>query len=348
MEHSQIIPTARIAKFDNIKAFLILIVVLGHGITPFLDSHLAKATTLWLYTYHMPLFVFMGGLFAKRSVNAATFNTARIAAYIVLGFLIKLMIHVTLLLCGGESSFSWLDEKGVAWYIFAMAAHLVITHLVRKLPSKLVLCTGVTLAMGAGYFSFIDDTLVLSRIIVFFPFFYLGYMTDREKLLQIICNKGVRIMSLVFLIIFSSAIYLLTHRLYNLRFLFTGNNPYFEFGSDWYPYGALLRLGGYIMSCVAGFCFMSIMPSKKIPVFTSFGKNSLSIYVFHRPVQYALNNLFFAAFASSLEPFVMLGSVLLISVIICIGFSQKLFSYILRPFTDTKGFLKSVRITKNK
>ena len=341
-------PAKRIAKFDNIRAFLIIMVVLGHGLTPFLSSHLIKATTLWLYTYHMPLFVFLGGLFSKKAINGDSFYIPRIVSYLILGFLMKIAVHGTLLLCGRNPAFSWLDEKGVAWYIFAMAAHLVITRLVRKLPHTALLCGGTAFAVAAGYLNFIDDTLVLSKTIVFFPFFYLGYIVDTDKLLHIICRKNVRIASSVFLILFTAGIFLLTDGIYSLRYLFSGNNPYYEFGDDWYFIGGLLRLGGYVLSSLVSFCFMSVMPKREIPFFTIIGTNSLSTYVFHRPVQYALESLFFISLAAALEPITVLLLTLGVSYIISIILAQKPFFFVLKPFSNTKGFLESIKKLKNK
>ena len=49
-------------KFDNLKILLILLVVLGHIIEPFY-----KLNTLYLiiYAFHMPVFVYISGYFAK-------------------------------------------------------------------------------------------------------------------------------------------------------------------------------------------------------------------------------------------------------------------------------------------
>lgn len=53
--------------FDNIKGILILLVVFGHAIKPFMDANeIAKLLYCFIYFFHMPLFVFISGYFSKK------------------------------------------------------------------------------------------------------------------------------------------------------------------------------------------------------------------------------------------------------------------------------------------
>jgi len=58
----------REAYFDNAKVLLIFLVVFGHVIQPFIDSSRElNALYMWIYTFHMPAFIFLAGFFAKGS-----------------------------------------------------------------------------------------------------------------------------------------------------------------------------------------------------------------------------------------------------------------------------------------
>ena len=49
----------RNAYFDNAKLILIFLVVFGHMIQPFIDdSNAIHSLYTWMYTYHMPAFIF--------------------------------------------------------------------------------------------------------------------------------------------------------------------------------------------------------------------------------------------------------------------------------------------------
>ncbi len=100
----------RIALFDNIKGILIILVVLGHIAHPIHNEnpvlsavfdmvvlgHIAhpihnenpvlSAVFDTIYLFHMPLFVFMSGLFAKGAYRGGKLNVDRILSFLVLGF----------------------------------------------------------------------------------------------------------------------------------------------------------------------------------------------------------------------------------------------------------------------
>ena len=60
----------RSAYWDNIKAILIFLVVLGHFLLAMQKkSVLVEAVYWWIYSFHMPAFVFASGYFAKSFVK---------------------------------------------------------------------------------------------------------------------------------------------------------------------------------------------------------------------------------------------------------------------------------------
>ena len=63
----------RIALWDNLKLFLIFLVVLGHlTLQYFYSSQMFCTVTMVIYTFHMPAFVFVSGLFSKKAINGET------------------------------------------------------------------------------------------------------------------------------------------------------------------------------------------------------------------------------------------------------------------------------------
>ena len=58
--------------FDNYKAFLVVLVVLGHFIEPCYRNNSALYTLKWfIFSFHMPAFIFISGYSKKR---ASTFG----------------------------------------------------------------------------------------------------------------------------------------------------------------------------------------------------------------------------------------------------------------------------------
>ena len=56
----------RDAYFDNVKFILIVLVVFGHLLTPFInDEQWLRTLYIFIYTFHMPAFILISGYFAK-------------------------------------------------------------------------------------------------------------------------------------------------------------------------------------------------------------------------------------------------------------------------------------------
>lgn len=330
----------RIAKWDNAKAFLMLMVVFGHSILAFLENSIAvKFADLWIYTFHMPLFIFIGGLFSKRTINTKPFKYEKVISYLLLCFFMKVVTYLVTLICRGKASFSLLSENGVAWYIFALAIHLTIAHLLRNCEPWKVLLASTLLALLAGYVDEFGNTLVLSRIFVFFPIFYLGYATDGEKLLKIVNKPVVRILSAVFLILFTVGLYFITDKIYSIRYLLTGNHPYVDFGPDWHLYGAILRLAVYALTFVVSFSVLSVIPNRKLPVVSYCGTKTLQIYALHRPIQLILEYTFLRELLGGVLPRYILPVLFAMSLVFTLLLSTKPFEYLLYPCTKWQKWL---------
>ncbi len=56
----------RDAYFDNAKLFLMILVVFGHFLQPFIDNDpLYNDLYYFIFTFHMPAFILISGYFAK-------------------------------------------------------------------------------------------------------------------------------------------------------------------------------------------------------------------------------------------------------------------------------------------
>ena len=79
----------RSQKWDILKLILIFLVVLGHGVDYFTrSSEFMKGLFLFIYSFHIPVFIFVSGVFSKNTVNQKRFD--RIFGYLILYFAVKL------------------------------------------------------------------------------------------------------------------------------------------------------------------------------------------------------------------------------------------------------------------
>ena len=59
----------RIIYLDNVKAFAIMLVMLGHALQYTIHDYTQCNTLNLIYTFHMPLFMMVSGYFFKSSLN---------------------------------------------------------------------------------------------------------------------------------------------------------------------------------------------------------------------------------------------------------------------------------------
>ena len=171
--------TKRIYKWDNLKCFLIVMVVIGHFVNQYAPiSNTMKSLSLFIYSFHMPLFIFLSGLLQKRWSQRCKFQWDKPLYYIMIGYALKVCIYGIKILFHQKAVFQWFEDTGIPWYMFAMAAFMVIAYLIKELPLWFVLPISILAACLAGYDENIGSFLYLSRIIVFFPFYYTGYCLD--------------------------------------------------------------------------------------------------------------------------------------------------------------------------
>lgn len=268
--------TDRIFLYENLRFILIVLVVIGHVIDlNTSQSKVYRSIFLWIYSFHMPLFLFLSGMFHKNE-NILT----KALGYICIGFLWKVLRFLETMLLFGNASFSFLSDGGIPWYMFVLAMYIVVSYGLRNVNKRFLFVFSVMLACFVGYDATIGDFLYLSRAVVFYPFFLLGEMTNKEALVQVVENKRVKVFAFVVLVIWGLICFLCLEQIYFLRPLFTGRNPFSanEIFSRW---GFAFRMLCYIISMITGFSMICIMPNRSIPVITLFGSRTLQVYFWH-------------------------------------------------------------------
>lgn len=266
-------------KLDNMKFLLIFLVVLGHISEKYADDYGGfKIIFLIIYMFHMPTFLFVSGLLSKGTIDKRKYRN--IYSYLMLYFVIKIVRNGVNYVINGSGSFSILSESGLAWYAGALFAYCLITVFLKNADKRWVLICSVILGCFAGYDSNLGDFLILSRIIVYYPFFLLGYMTDIERLMRAAEKIPYKALSIAGLGTFITVFVIYGEKLYWIRPLLTGRNPFseLEYCSS---YGLVLRFVYYIAVTAIILMLTALVPNIKIPLLTGIGSRSIAVYTFH-------------------------------------------------------------------
>ena len=234
----------------------------------------------------MPLFIFVSGLFAKKTINEKRKN--KIFGYLVLYFALKFINFLYFWISSGKASFSLLTETGLPWFMLALFFHSLITIAVKDFSPKYVMIFSVILACLVGYDKNVNSFLALSRIIVFFPFYYAGYLLDAGKI-EAHCKKALpKILSVIIITAFVLTAVFTVDRFYWLRPLVTGANSYATLGTC-ADYGFLIRPGYYAVASALCYAIIVLIPSKTpLGIAAKIGKRTLPVYAFHYIILYIL------------------------------------------------------------
>lgn len=116
---------SRVFLWDNIKFILILLMVVGHFADVFTSkSDFFKSVYFFIYIFHMPLFIFITGLFHnEKNIKE------KVVYYITIGFFLKILLLIANVVINGVPiKFSLLSDGGIPWFMFSLAAFSLLTN----------------------------------------------------------------------------------------------------------------------------------------------------------------------------------------------------------------------------
>ena len=89
-------------------------------------------------------------------------------------------------------------ESGVPWFMIALFFMNAITIYTKKFKASWVLGISLVLSFFAGYGNEQGNFLAYLRVINFYPYFYLGYIIEPQKLLEKLDKMSIKIFSAIF------------------------------------------------------------------------------------------------------------------------------------------------------
>ncbi|MBR5452381.1 MAG: acyltransferase family protein [Clostridia bacterium] len=283
-------PVARDNFWDNLKGFLILSVVVGHLLGRFiLSSEKVMALYDFINCYHIPMFVFISGIFARKARSAPEKRASKMILYYVIVQIINwAILHI--FDCPTATKLTFVIPGYTFWYLVFMAVCIMLTYFMKNANPKIWIAVTCALSLASG-FEQLGSEFSAARIVTFLPLFSAGYFlgTDTDKLMQTLRTTKVRIVSGI-----------LTAAIFVITFLKAADFPHaVYFGLDSYDvlypenpfYGLIARAAFLISAAVISVFFISVFPKKKT-IFSFIGENSLQIFLVHGMVLEVCWNFF--------------------------------------------------------
>ncbi len=290
VQHLNSDSASRGQKWDILKFILIFLVVLGHVADYFTpDSEVMRGVYLSIYVFHMPVFFFVSGLFSKKAVDEK--RKDKVIGFVMMYVFMKVIVFVTQLLSGVRPKFDLFSEGGFPWYLLAMAFCIMVTMLLKDFSWKYVLTFSIIIACFAGYNDNIGNFLCLSRFFVFYPFYYVGYIADREKIEKFCKGKPQKIVSAILIVAAIAFVAYKGDDIYWTRLLLTGRNPYSSLNGNFH-FGFWFRFVYYVVAFIIGTAVVILTPERTPKgLIAKLGQRTLGVYVFHYSVLYVIFNV---------------------------------------------------------
>lgn len=317
----------RIAYWDNARGFLILTVVYGHLI----ESTMRGSPQLWasflvIYSFHMPLFVFIAGLMSRydRSSGQMKKNLATlIAPYLVFetwyGFWDHWMMSTPKLV------FSYATPFWPLWFLISLFCWRTLLPYVKALKSGLIWLLLISVGFCASGEAF-GFGWSISRTIYFFPFFYAGHLARDLDLPKIMSRPLVRGVAATGLVVICALPLLEIYSIRREWFFGTVNTWGLGYKTQ---LDAFRRLGIYALSFLIGGCVLGLTPHRRLPLLTGWGERSLAIYLFHSTFHFAaLGHRWYRHLPK--DPAQKGAIVLGVSLLLCVVLGSKTWSTLMR------------------
>lgn len=163
--------------FDNYKALLVFLVVVGHFIEPCYKNNDFLFFLKWLIvSFHMPAFIFISGYFSKKEIPISKMIQKLLVPYLVYE-VIYYLLYVYII--DKPTGLYLFYPKFSLWYILSLFFWRVITPFVKKIPHHMILSIAGGLLIGCSGMS--DNFLSIPRVLVFYPFFLAGILLTEKN-----------------------------------------------------------------------------------------------------------------------------------------------------------------------
>ena len=276
-------------QIDNIKGFLIILVVFGHMLLASTKENNWVLTLI--YSFHMPAFIFINGLF---SINVNLRKVFRFGIlYIVIQLIYILVVRLT--------SYPWIPRAHIiatpifhVWYLLSLTYWYLFSFFVKKYRLKpiLVISVSIIFALLIRYKNFNVDGnyFAYARTIVFAPYFMVGHfltMKDIEK-------ARVKLKKMKLLLLFLILVFLCVNFQYfgqnanEWMKMFFGYINFQQF-SDGKCIFFLKELFQYIIGIVVIIGMLGLIPNKKNSL-NYLGQHTLYIFICHPIIYFVVYN----------------------------------------------------------
>lgn len=260
-------------QFDNMRAILIILVVLGHVLTSMMyKSDLIESVYFFIFFFHMPAMTFISGFFSKNLEKArSTAFESILMPYIILN--VCNYIFKMLIIQEPHFGFRFFRPLYGLWYLLALFLwKYFLKDLVRI---RFLLPLSILLGVLSGFSKEFSDYLALGRVICFLPFFLLGYYCTEKHMDKI--RRIPKIFTVAILVVsIGISAYVINNKLFKIEVLYLRR----PFPQDSEIKAMLFRILVYMVAIAMTITVINLTSGKK-SFLTRIGASTMTVYILH-------------------------------------------------------------------
>ncbi|MEU8797116.1 acyltransferase family protein [Spirillospora sp. NPDC048819] len=260
--------------FDNVKYLAILLVVLGHSLGYVTDVPMAKGLYVFVYMFHMPLFILITG-YLSRNWSFSSGKARKLITHVGVPYVVfEFTYAIYGWLAGGKQlEISLLKPYYLMWFLLALFLWRLSTPVWQQIRWPVA---GALLIALLSYMSDLGSTFHIHRVLGLLPFYVIGLKLKPEHF-EILKKPVARPIGALVLAVALGCGYLARDRM-DLYWLYF-NHPNSRFGVGNFD-GTLMRLAMFACGLVMVAAFLSLTPRRN-HWFTKLGAATLYCYLLH-------------------------------------------------------------------
>ncbi|MGW4473755.1 acyltransferase family protein [Nonomuraea sp. NPDC004354] len=320
-------PRKREPYLDNVKFLLISLVVVGHSLVPTLDADSSKALYVFVYTFHMPLFVIISGYLSRNFWNSNAKTNKLVDTFVMPYVIVEIGYAALRFSLGQKWSLTIIDPAWLNWYLLALLFWRLSTPVWKRMRQPVPVAIAIYLFAG---FSQISGDFSMDRFFGLLPFFVIGLVMQPEHF-EMLNRVWVKVVAAVTLLAAAGVAIYIGLGPWSLK-PFYFKHSFQDMDLSWYM-GLGLRAGLLLASLAMCFAFLALVPRGET-WYTDLGTRTLYCYLLHGiPVLIAkeMGWLDLPWLHGPLGVLAISTSAFALAIVLCLPETRTVFKWVLEP-----------------
>lgn len=311
---------------DNVKFLLIALVPIGHSLVPTLAADSSRATYIFIYTFHMPLFVLISGYLSRNFWNSNAKTNKLVDTFLIPYVIVEVGYALLRVSTGQKWSLTIIDPAWLNWYLLALLFWRLSTPVWKRMKFPVPVAIAIYLLSG---FSQISGDFSMDRFFGLMPFFVIGLVMQPEHF-EMLNRRWIKVLGVLTIIGAAGVAIYIAPIAKVAPFYFKAS--YQNLHLSWYM-GLGLRTALLICSLAMCFAILALVPRRET-WFSDLGTRTLYCYLLHGiPVLIAkeMGWLSFPWLFGPLGVLAIASTCFALAIVLCLPETRTIFKWVLEP-----------------